>query len=183
MSIEGTFMKNRNKETFESLDDFPVDVQEQIQKNIDAFEQAKKCQPLQILSESGISLPPAENLADEELAVKLWEIIHSLALLGMYLEFTDHLSDRELYKLLLEDVLQEETVIQSPTFSMNCHIDMVGSGNEVDNHIYLKYYADEKDRTHWAKDFPEDILPDHERLPFDRDRLLPKPSIKEYSVH
>jgi hypothetical protein len=176
-------MKNRNKDTIENLDDFPFDVQEQIQQNIEAFKQAKKCKPFQILVESGISLPAANDLADQELAVKLWEVIHALALLGMYLEFTDHLSDRELYSLLLADILLEETVIQSPTFSMNCHIDLVGSGEDTDKHIYLKYYADEEDRKHWAKDFPDEILPEHEKLPFDRDCRLPKPYVKEYSVH
>lgn len=176
-------MKKSNKDAcFEDLDDCTTEVQDQFRKNIDAFEQAKVCQPFQILVESGISLPPPENLSDEELTVKLWEVIHALALTGIYLGFTDHLSDRELYILLWGDILLEKTVIQSAAFNMNCHIDLTGSGSKEDNHLYLKYYADEEDRVQWAKDFPDEVLPDHELLPFDRDRQLPKPSMEKIRI-
>jgi hypothetical protein len=56
-------------------------------------------------------------------------------------------------------------------------IDLVGSGNEEDNQIFLKYYAEEKHREQWASDWPEDLLPEHEEPPFDRDRFLPQSPI------
>ena len=40
--------------------------------------------------------------------------------------------------------------------------------------IYLKHYADEEAREHWARRFPEDPIPPHEPLPYDRDRFLPQ---------
>lgn len=169
-------MAKRNDELFfDESGDYPTEIEEQFEKHVEAFEQAEWCQQFQILLESGISLPAPGELADTELAAKLGEVVGALALLGSYLEHTDHLSDRELYTLLWEDVLREQTVIHSPTFAMNCHIDLIGSGSAEDNAIFLKYYADEHERALWAEEFPGDFLPGREPLPFDRDRHLPKP--------
>ena len=176
--------KKNNAISFDESGDCSAEVQEQFQKNVDAFDQAKWCQQFQVLIESGISLPLPDELADAELNAKLWEVIHALALMGAYLEHTDHLSDRELYVLLWGDILLEETVIQSPSFTMVCHIDLLGSGSEEDNSIYLKYYADKNFRTLWVQDFPDELLPSREVLPFDRDRQLPKPDPEEkFGVH
>jgi len=178
-------MVKRNKEiSFNESDDCSTEVQEQFQKNVDAFDQANWNQPYQVLVESGISLPPPDELADSDLNAKLCEVINALALMGAYLEHTDHLSDRELYLLLWGDVLREQLVIQSPTVTLACHLDLIGSGSEEDNNIYLKYYADEDDRALWVKEFPDELLPHREQLPFDRDRQLPKPGSKEkFGVH
>jgi len=178
-------MVKRNKEiSFDETGDCSKEVQEQFQKNIDAFEQAKWSQPFQVLVESGISLPPPGELADTELNPKLWEVINALALMGAYLEHTDHLNDRELYTLLWDDVLLEEMVFQSGDMNMACHIDLIGSGSEEDNDIYLKYYAGEDERTLWVKEFPDEPVPSRERPPCDRDRHLPKPDPEEkFDVH
>ena len=53
-------------------------------------------------------------------------------------------------------------------------IDLTGSGSDEDNHIYLKYYADEKARVKWGHDWPGDKIPKREDPPFDRDRFLPE---------
>jgi hypothetical protein len=53
-------------------------------------------------------------------------------------------------------------------------IDLTGSGSEEDNQTFLKYYADENYRQQWARDWPDDNIPDHEDAPFDRDRFLPQ---------
>lgn len=178
-------MTKRNKEiSFDGLDDCSAEVQEQFQKTVEAFEQAKWSQPFQVLVDSGITLPPPSEIADADLNAKLWEVINALSLMGAYLEHTDHLSDRELYILLWEDVLVEEMAIQSPIVTLACHIDLIGSGSEEDNDIYLKYYADKDDRLLWIKEFPDKPAPRREPLPFDRDRQLPKPNPEEkFSVH
>jgi hypothetical protein len=170
-------MTNRNNEiNFNISDDCPAEVQEQFKKYVEAFEQAKGEQLFDVLLDSGISLPPPNELSETELSVKLWEVINALSLANTYLEHTDHLSDRELYALLWDDVLREETVFQSTDMPMNCHIDLVGSGSEADNDLYLKYYADDNDRIFWLNEFPDEPLPSHELPPFNRDHQLPTPT-------
>ncbi len=171
-------MTNKNNDiNFEISDDCPEEIAEQFKNYVDAFEQAKCRQPFDVLLDSGISLPPASELSETEHSAKLSEVINALSLLAIYLESTDHLSDRELYTLLCEDVLREETVFQSgEMMNMNCHIDLVSSGSKEDTDLYLKYYADDDDRAFWLEKFPDDVLPSQEPLPFNRDRQLPKPT-------
>jgi hypothetical protein len=178
-------MAKKNKEIiFDKSDDCSEEIKEQFKKNVAAFEQAKWNQPFQVLVGSGISLPSPGELAEIKLNAKLWEVINALSLVGIYLEHTDHLSDRELYVLLWNDLLREEMVFQSGDMNLACYIDLIGSGSEEDNNIYLKYYADDNDRILWIKEFPDAIMPGRELLPFDRDRLLPEPNIEEkFVVH
>jgi hypothetical protein len=155
-------MANKNNEiNFNISDDCPAEIQEQFKNYVEAFEQATERQPFEVLLGSGISLPPASELSETALNAKLWEVINALSLMSIYLENTDHLSDRELYALLWDDVLREEMVFQSGDMHMNCHIDLIGSGSEADNDIYLKYYADDNDRLFWLKEFSDEPLPDH----------------------
>ncbi len=44
--------------------------------------------------------------------------------------------------------------------------EMVASGSNEDD--------DEDERAHWHESFPEDLIPDHEDPPYNRDRQLPK---------
>ena len=95
-------------------------------------------------------------------------------MLGAFLENTDHLSDRELYTELWKEILPEPTVLMPENPAYAQHIDMVGSGSEEHTHLYMKYYADERARRSWLKDYPDDQLPDPEKPPYDRDRFLPQ---------
>ncbi len=177
-------VKRKNEISFDESGGGSAEVQEQFKKYIDAFEQAAWSQPFQILVESGISLPPPGELSDTTLNAKLWEVINALALMGVYLEHTDHLNDIELYSLLLGDVLLEEMVFQTGEMNLACHIDLIGSGSEEDNYIFLKYYADEDDRNLWIQDFPDEPVPSREQLPVNRDRRLPKPDpAQKFDVH
>jgi hypothetical protein len=54
-------------------------------------------------------------------------------------------------------------------------IDLVSSGSDEDNELYLKYYADEQTREQWTEDFPDMEIPERVQPPYDRDRLLPQP--------
>jgi len=96
-------------------------------------------------------------------------------LLPVFIEQTNHLSDRELYRHLWTDSLREETKALPPVANSAWHIQILGSGSEEDNRLYLKYYADDDSRRHGHEDFPDDPLPSPEKPPYDRDRLLPKP--------
>jgi hypothetical protein len=127
--------------------------------------------PTEILRERGIELVDEGSLSDEDVHRRLWEVIDAMATLGLFLESTDHLSDRELYRYL-GDALKEETLLSDDPASA-CHLTPIGGGSEEDNEIYLRYYADDEDRRMWAEDGT--TIPPHEALPFDRDGLLPKP--------
>ncbi len=159
--------------------DCPKAVEEQFWKNIVAFEQATWYQPFQVLKESGICLPSPDELDDSQLTTQLWGVINSLALLRVYLYHTNHLSDRGLYTELWNDCLRDELALEPGNTDYVCHIDLIGSGSEEDIHIYLKYYADKDERRQWGKEWLGEPMPDHEELPFDRDRHLPQSNLRE----
>ncbi len=157
---------------FES-EQMSTELQEQFWKRVVAFEEADWVTSFDQLVQSGIELPAPEELDDSQLSAKLWEVIRGLAMLRTFLYSTDHLSDRELYEELWHEVLREENPDMPVNEDSACHIDLVSSGSEYDNKLYLRYYANEEDRRRWAKDWPNDAMPEHEALPYDRDRHLP----------
>ncbi|MFZ2407827.1 MAG: hypothetical protein WAW41_22070 [Methylobacter sp.] len=157
---------------FES-EDMPTDLQEQFWERVAAFEGAEWITSFDQLVQGGMELPAPEELDDAQLTAKLWEVIRGMAMLRMFLYSTDHLSDRELYEELWHEVLREENPVMPVNENSACHIDLVSSGSEYDNELYLRYYADEEDRRRWAQDWPNDVMPAHETLPYDRDRHLP----------
>jgi hypothetical protein len=162
--------------SWEVDEDCPAELEEEFWKNVIAFESARWVQPYQVLVGGGISLPSASELDDQDLTAKLWELIESLAMLGVFLHNTNHLSDRELYSALVENALKEEAVLAPGNPDCAFHIDILGSGNEQDTFLYLKFYADQEYRNHWATQWPDDEIPDQEDPPFDRDRHLPQAS-------
>ena len=158
-----------------SLDDCPAEVEEAFWKHVVDYEEAPWTTHFQQLENAGVSLPSPDSLTDEELTAKLWDVIQKLALLQVFIEQTDHLSDRDLYTHLWTDSLREETKALSLAANSACHIQLLGSGSDEDNLLYLKYYADDAFRQYWQTDWPNDPIPRHEDPPYDRDRLLPKP--------
>jgi hypothetical protein len=138
------------------------------------FEKAPRGTRFAQLEEAGVALPPPDSLTDAGLDEKLWEVIGKLAELRVFLYHTDHLSDRELYVRLWDKLLREETTIMPPDPDSACHLDIIGSGSAEDIQIGLKHCDDEESRAHWRESFPEDLIPDHEAPPYDRDRHLPK---------
>jgi hypothetical protein len=158
-----------------SLDDCSTETEEAFWKHVVDYEEAPWTTHFQQLENAGVLLPSPDSLKDEELTAKLWEVIQKLALLQVFIEQTDHLSDRELYTHLWTDSLREETKALPLAENSACHIQMLGSCSEEDNQLYLKYYADDLWRQQWQEDWPNDPIPRHEDLPYDRDRVLPKP--------
>ena len=76
------------------------------------------------LSEIGIEVPPPEALSDEDIALALKMLIEGLALLGIFLSQTDHLSDRDLYTQLATKVIEEAVRDVPPNDDMSEFIDM-----------------------------------------------------------
>ena len=91
--------------------DCPDEVAERFLEQVLAFEDTEQKPLSEALTASGITLPPPENLDDEQLRAKLREVIHGMSLFGHYLYNTDHLSDRELYQHLRTESLQEPTML------------------------------------------------------------------------
>jgi hypothetical protein len=161
-----------------SLESMPADMEEEFLRHVLEYEKAEPISLLQLLENSGLEVVAPDQLDQETLIVRLKEIIERMASLGAYLLHTDHVSDRALYEYLYHDGLREEAVLFPENPSYAYMIDLVGSGSEEDNQIYLKYYADEKYREQWATDWPGDRVPDKEVPPFDRDRFLPRSPIE-----
>jgi len=152
------------------------EVEEGFWKHVVEYEEAPWTTHFQQLERAGVSLPPPESLNDQELSAKLWEVINKLAQLRIFLEDTDHLSDRELYTTLWKNELREETKDILMDQDSACHYQLLSSGSDEDTFLYLKYFADEEWRAHWLKEFPDYVIPEHEDPPYDRDRLLPQPT-------
>ncbi len=148
----------------------PIAELERLDRFFDGEEDGER--PLDVLRSKGMAIPDDGQLDDAALHKKLWEIIHAMAALGLYLDSTDHLSDRELYRYLVTDALREETVLSEPGSGGFWNISPIGGCSEEDNQVYLRYYADDATRKDWVKEFGESIPP-KEKLPFDRDRRLP----------
>ena len=156
------------------VDECPSELQEQFWEHVLSFEQGQHITLFETLVNGGLSLPSPETLDEAQLSKKLWQVINAMSLLGVFLYSTDHLSDRGLYEHLWHDSLREEGFFQPTNQDLACHLDILGSGSEEDIFLFLKYYANDEERSFWADDFPLDDFPAPEKKPYDRDRLLPK---------
>jgi hypothetical protein len=124
------------------------------------------------LLDSGVSVPAPDDLSDNELSPKLWEVIHGLLALRVSIGNTDHLSDRALYTLLYNETLDSTQVVVGMEQTMT--IDMTETGAYEDGlRTYLTYYASEKERRRYAKIFPKMHIPPHCEPPRRRDHLIP----------
>ncbi len=159
----------------QTCEDIGQDLEESFLNSVLAYENAEQVPLRIILERDGVTVHIPSDLNDAEVSVKLDELIQAMAKHRHYLGCTDHLSDRELYEHLA-NISLEETVPDLPSSNHGYYfLDITGSGSDEDVEIYLRYYADEDLRTHWAEDFPDMFIPPHEDPPYDRDRHLPKP--------
>jgi len=151
------------------------EIEEGFWKHVVDYEKAPWTTNFKQLEEAGIQLPAPDTLNDEQITKKLWEVINALALLRVFLEQTDHLSDRELYAELWSDMLREEVKAMPPDPDGAWHLSPLGGCSDEDIQLDMKYYADDEWRRQWQEDFPDFVMPEHEDPPYDRDRLLPQP--------
>src|SRR5262245_49856701 len=161
-----------------SLEAMPADVEEEFLRHVLEYETAEPITLFLWLENSGFEITPPDQLDSDRLTTRLKQLIAQMASLGAYLLHTNHLTDRELYEYLYNDGLREEAVLFPENPSYAYLLDLTGSGSEEDNQIYLKHYADEEQRKHWALDWPDDSIPGHEDPPFDRDQHLPQSPIR-----
>ena len=118
--------------------------------------------------EPELRLPRPDSLGDEDLDKILGDVIRKLFEKRIVLDFTDHLSDRELYRLIYRDILPaREKKLDYP--SNYLHWDCTGAGG--DSEVWLSYYATEEEREEWAENYRQPLPP---RLPPPYPRDLPR---------
>ena len=154
--------------------EMPPDLEEEFLRQVLEYEKAEPITLFQLLGNAGVSVPQPDDLDDGELSQKLWEVIERMASLGAYLLNTNHLSDRELYEYLYNEGLREEATLFPENPGYAYMIDLTGSGSDEDTQVYLRYYADESYRQQWARDWPDDPMPEHQNPPFRRDDRMPR---------
>jgi hypothetical protein len=155
------------------IDDDEIDVIAELER-IDRFFDGEEAGdiPLEVLRARGMDIPQVPPDDGAALRAKLFEIIEGMYEIGIVVEQTDHLSDTQLYRFLIDYALLQETIISVSGGGGTWHISPNGSGSEEDNDIFLRYYADDETRERWHREFGCP-LPPKEKLPYDRDRLLP----------
>ncbi len=99
--------------------------------------------------------PPRPSvLSDEDLHEILWDVIGKLHEQRIVLDFTDHLSDRELYCVIYRDILpaREKKLELSTNY---LHWDCSHAGGDPD--VWLQYYATEEERENWAESYRQPL--------------------------
>ena len=94
--------------------------------------------------------PQAETLDDASLTAILDELILKLYENRIVLDFTDHLSDRELYRIICHDILpSHEKRLDDRASSL--HWNCSSNGDPDDLETWLCYYASDEERESWEE--------------------------------
>ncbi|MBW3599995.1 MAG: hypothetical protein KY475_22320 [Planctomycetes bacterium] len=97
-------------------------------------------------------VPSPDTLSDEALHQVLWDTIHRLCEARIVLDFTDHLSDRELYRVIYRDILPSpEKKIDLP----RNYLHWACLDPDEDPDTWLRYYATESQRREWSAETGE----------------------------
>jgi hypothetical protein len=124
--------------------------------------------PISRWFEPELVLPAPDKLTDAKLHACLWETLERLYDRRIVLDFTDHLSDRQLYTLIIRDILpSHEKKIDLPRNYLHWHCLDLDAAPE----IWLSYYASEEEREVWSEE-TQQPLP--ERLPLPYPRRMPR---------
>ena len=106
--------------------------------------------------EPALQLPSPESLDDEQLHALLWETIHKLYQKRVVLQFTDHLSDRKLYCLLVRDIIPSlEKKLDLPKTFLHWHC----LDDTDDPETWLRYYATDEERQGWHEENGGELPP------------------------
>ena len=111
--------------------------------------------------EPTLALQPACTLDDDQIHERLWHIIDQLYSMRIVLDFTDHLSDRELYGLIRRDILPAQVKkvdIPDNYFHLDC-----SACDSENSFIWLTFYASEYEREQWRLE--QDQEPPPKKVP------------------
>jgi len=121
-------------------------------------------------------LPPDPDLvSDDDLPDILERLILDLSWLHVYLHATNHLPDRELYEQLVEHVCTNEIALWPDDPGSAISISFISRGTDEEHQLFLRYYADDKERAWWAKHYPEMAIPTPELPPYPRPWIPERP--------
>lgn len=111
-----------------------------------------------------LRLPAPDTLDDASLQGMLHDTIQRLYEKHIVLDFTDHLSDRELYCLIYRDILPaHEKLINR----RNNYLHWDCANMDGDPETWLRFYANEDERQAWAAE-TDGYLPQVENPPYER---------------
>jgi hypothetical protein len=123
--------------------------------------------PISQWFEPELKLPHPDSLNGHQLSLVITATIEKLFEAHVVLDFTDHLSDYQLYCIIYRDILpsQEKKLERRSTF---LHWDCANINDDPDT--WLRYYASEAERELWAAENDEPLpsradLPHRRRLP------------------
>jgi hypothetical protein len=112
--------------------------------------------PISKWFEPELTLPHPDQLDDVHLHAALWETIHRLYDRRIVLDFTDHLSDRELYCVIYRDILPSlEKKIDLPKNYLHWHC--LDDSDQPE--VWLRFYASPEERAGWAAETGLELPP------------------------
>jgi hypothetical protein len=88
--------------------DMARDADAEFARKMDSVEYGPTTTIRELLLAAGVELPAPDGLDDPEVRRTLWRVIAALAQLRVFLDLTDHLTDRQLYTALWTEHLQFE---------------------------------------------------------------------------
>ncbi len=146
-----------------NVEELPTPVENEFLASMLAWERVPVL-PISQWFEPELKLPPPDALTASELHELLWDTIYKLFGRRIVLDFTDHLSDRELYCMIYRDILPcAEKKIES--LDNYLHWDCADVGGDATT--WLRYYATPEERRSWLADFGE-LLPEAKEPPYKR---------------
>jgi len=156
----------------------PTEVENRYLESMLAWEHAPLT-PVARWFDPPLVLPAATSLDDDQLRDQLWRTIERLYAQRIVLDFTDHLTDRELYQLIRRELLPTPVKrVDLPDNFLHWDCSTAGRAPELDfgqwlpepvteSLIWLTYYADDAERAEWEAEFGVD-LPPREVPPYPR---------------
>jgi hypothetical protein len=146
-----------------NVQQLPLAAENEFLASMLAWEQAPIL-PIYRWFEPELRLPRPEVLNDESLHEILRDVLYKLFERRIVLDFTDHLSDRQLYCLIFRDILPaREKKLDSPNNYL--HWDCTGPAGDPE--IWLQYYASDEERQEWADTYRLP-LPPRSKPPYPR---------------
>lgn len=142
----------------------PTPVENQWLENMLAWERAPIV-PIAQWFDPPLLIPAPEAIDDSQLHDILWDTIQHLFDRRIVLDFTDHLSDRQLYTIIYRDILPSPEKQFERGDTNYLHWDCADTAENPE--VWLRYYASEEDRRQWVE--TEDApLPAPEPPPYPR---------------